>query len=32
LVYGGERRLNLGGVDARPLGEFLTRLPHILQE
>jgi predicted AAA+ superfamily ATPase len=31
LVYGGERRLNLGGVDTRPLGEFLTRLPEILR-
>lgn len=32
LVYGGERRLNVGGVDTRPLGDFLTRLPEILQE
>jgi predicted AAA+ superfamily ATPase len=32
LVYGGERRLTVGGVDTRPLGDFLTRLPEILQE
>jgi len=32
LIYSGERRLNVGGVDTRPLGDFLKRLPEILQE
>lgn len=32
LVYGGDRRLTIGGVDTRPLANFLTQLPAILQE
>jgi predicted AAA+ superfamily ATPase len=32
LIYGGERRLNVSGVDTRPLGDFLKRLPDILQD
>lgn len=32
LIYSGDRRLNVGGVDTRPLGDFLKRLPEILQE
>lgn len=31
LVYGGDRRLNIGGVDTRPLADFLTQLPETLR-
>ena len=30
LIYGGERRLNIGGIDARPVSDFLRQLPEIL--
>ncbi len=32
LVYGGDRRLSVSGVDIRPLADFLQRLPDILRE
>ena len=30
LLYGGERRLTVDGVDVRPVGDFLRQLPKIL--
>lgn len=32
LIDSGERRLHVGGVDTRPLGDFLQRLPEILRD
>ena len=30
LVYGGDRRVNVGNIEARPVQEFLSQLPDLL--